>query len=235
LLLLCLFVQAAPGDESIASVTVYKEVLPSEVVYHYTLTNKGQFPITAVSIGLDYSRGVPELSGPDPKGIVAPALWTSRVINMEESDNFEIRWETSSSPLRPGQSLSGFKVSRTGHDEQFINSHWTVIIDGTPVHASSILQVCSEQCFGKPAAICGTTGRDRLTGTAGGDVIVGLQGNDIIKGLAGNDLICGGDAKDRLIGGRGKDQLHGGRGEDTCNGGAGADTARGCEKKRGVP
>lgn len=135
------FVQAAPRDESVASVTVYKEALASEVVYHYTLTNKGQYPITAFSVGFDYYHGVPELSGLNPQGIYAPASWSSRVIDMEESDNFEIRWETSSSPLQPGQSLSGFKVSRTGHDQRFINSHWTVIIDGPPVHASSILQV----------------------------------------------------------------------------------------------
>ncbi|MCI0556123.1 MAG: hypothetical protein L0287_34715, partial [Anaerolineae bacterium] len=134
-------VQAAPRDESVASVTVYKEVLASEVVYHYTLTNKGEYPITAFSIGFDYYHGVPELSGLNPQGIYSPASWSSRVIEMEESDNFEIRWETSSSALQPGQSLSGFKVSRTEHGQQFINSHWTVIIDGPPVHASSVLQI----------------------------------------------------------------------------------------------
>lgn len=134
-------VQAAPCDESVASVTVYKEVLASEVVYHYTLTNKGQYPITAFSIGFDYYHGVPELSGANPQGIYSPASWSNRIIDMEESDNFEIRWETSSSPLQPGQSLSGFKVSRTEHAQQFISSHWTAIIDGPPVHASSLLQI----------------------------------------------------------------------------------------------
>ena len=133
------FAQAAPRDKSVASVTVYKEALASEAVYHYTLINKGQYPITAFSIGFDYYHGVPELSGLNLQGIYAPASWSGRVIDMEESDNFEIRWETSS-PLQPGQTLRGFKVSHTGHDQQFINSHWTVIIDGPPGHASSILQ-----------------------------------------------------------------------------------------------
>jgi uncharacterized repeat protein (TIGR01451 family) len=94
---------------------------------------------------------------------------------------------------------------------------------------------CPARCFGKPATICGTSGRDRLTGTAGRDVIVGLQGNDTITGLDGNDLICGGSGKDTLVGGRGRDRLDGGRGGDTCNGGGEADTAPRCEKKRGVP
>jgi hypothetical protein len=103
---------------------------------------------------------------------------------------------------------------------------------------------CPARCFGKPATICGTKGRDRLTGSAERDVIVGLQGNDTIKGLDGNDLICGGSGKDTLVGGRGKDQLDGGRGNDTLDGGSGKDTCKGrgeadtasrCEKKREVP
>jgi uncharacterized repeat protein (TIGR01451 family) len=108
----------------------------------------------------------------------------------------------------------------------------------------STVSACPARCFGKPATICGTKGRDRLTGTAGRDVIVGLQGNDTIKGLGGNDLICGGSGRDMLVGGQGKDRLDGGggndtldggRGEDTCKGGGEVDTAPRCEKKRGVP
>lgn len=137
---ICSLVQAGPRDEAVASVTVYKETLAGEVVYHYTLTNKGLYPITAVSIGFDYYHGEPELSGLKPKNILAPALWSSRIIGMEESDNFEIRWESSSSPLHSGQTLSGFSVSRTEHDKRLVKSHWSVIIDGPPVHASSILQ-----------------------------------------------------------------------------------------------
>jgi len=134
------FVQAAPRDESAASVTVYKKVLANEVAYYYTLTNKGQYPITAVSVGFDYYHGVPELSGLNPQEIIAPAFWSSRVISMDESDNYEIRWETST-PLLPGQSLSGFKVSLAAHNQQFINSHWKVIIDGPSAHASSNFQI----------------------------------------------------------------------------------------------
>ena len=103
---------------------------------------------------------------------------------------------------------------------------------------------CPARCFGKPATICGSRGRDRLTGTARRDVIVGLQGNDTLKGLGGNDLICGGSGKDTLVGGRGRDRLDGGVGKDTldggrdkdiCQGGSEADTASRCEKKRAVP
>jgi RTX calcium-binding nonapeptide repeat (4 copies) len=97
----------------------------------------------------------------------------------------------------------------------------------------STVSACPARCFGKPATICGTSGRDRLTGTVGRDVIVGLQGNDTIKGLGGNDLICGGRGKDRLVGGPGKDRLDGGRDEDTCNGGREADTSQVRKEARG--
>ena len=106
------------------------------------------------------------------------------------------------------------------------------------------VSACSARCFGKPATICGTKRRDRLTGTARRDVIVGLQGNDTIKGLAGNDLICGGSGKDTLAGGGGRDRLDGGGGNDTLDGGLGKDTCKGggetdtaprCEQKREVP
>ena len=82
-------------------------------------------------------------------------------------------------------------------------------------------------CFGRPATIFGTPGRDILTGTDGPDVIIGFGGNDLISGGGGGDFICGGAGNDTLLGGPGADSLDGGGGADTLRGGGGDDDLRG--------
>jgi Ca2+-binding RTX toxin-like protein len=79
-------------------------------------------------------------------------------------------------------------------------------------------------CFGVPATIIGTTGKDTLVGTLGDDVIVGLGGNDAIDGKGGNDRLCGDEGADIISGGIGDDQIDGGPGDDRINGGPGNDT-----------
>lgn len=96
-------------------------------------------------------------------------------------------------------------------------------------------------CFGEPATIVGTNGRDKITGTNGPDVIVALGGADYVDGKGGDDLIClgrggkqnsyrsewarGGRGNDKISGGPGADhQLFGGPGRDVLIGGAGPDT-----------
>jgi hypothetical protein len=79
------------------------------------------------------------------------------------------------------------------------------------------------RCFGEPATIVGTDGRDRLRGTPGRDVIHGRAGNDNIRGLAGNDLLCGGGGSDLVVGNDGRDRLHGGAFGDGLQPGAGND------------
>jgi Ca2+-binding RTX toxin-like protein len=91
-------------------------------------------------------------------------------------------------------------------------------------------------CYGLPATIVGTKGKDVIYGTNGPDVIAGLGGNDVIYGGNGNDVVCGnggddklygGNGNDTLLGGYGKDLLYGGNGNDTLDGGSGNDTLDG--------
>jgi hypothetical protein len=131
-----------PRDDQVATVTVYKQVLPSSVTYTYSVTNNGEYPITGVSIGFDYYHGTSELGGTLPiNALRAPTSWTGRIITLEESANFELRWETiSQNALLPGQTITGFRVTLPQEDQRYVNSHWTVIVQGSPTFASSLLQ-----------------------------------------------------------------------------------------------
>lgn len=73
-------------------------------------------------------------------------------------------------------------------------------------------------CFGKPATIVGTDGRDTLTGTPNDDVIVGLGGKDFIFGYGGDDRICSGGGGTR----RQPEHIESGAGDDMVRGGAGS-------------
>jgi hypothetical protein len=134
---------AGPRDDEVAAVSVYKQATANQVVYTYTVTNKGERPITALSIGFDFYRGVPDLSGNVPTQLDSPAGWTARAITVEESDTYELRWENPQAPILPGQTVSGFSVTVPGEDPRFATSHWTVLVDGPPVHASALLQASS--------------------------------------------------------------------------------------------
>jgi hypothetical protein len=99
----------------------------------------------------------------------------------------------------------------------YLASHWNV-------SNSDFLTAPIFTCFGVPATIIGTTGKDTLVGTPGDDVIVGLGGNDAIDGKGGDDRLCGGEGDDTIRGGLGDDRIDGGLGNDSINGGPGNDT-----------
>jgi Ca2+-binding RTX toxin-like protein len=71
------------------------------------------------------------------------------------------------------------------------------------------------RCFGKPATIVGTSGKDEIAGTSKSDVIVGLGGNDVIFARDGGDLVCAGGGKDFVDGQGGSDRMKGNGGNDT--------------------
>jgi RTX calcium-binding nonapeptide repeat (4 copies) len=83
------------------------------------------------------------------------------------------------------------------------------------------------RCFGKPATIVGTSGKDQLLGSSQRDVIVGRGGNDLIVGRGGNDLLCGNGGKDEVFGVDDADDVSGGSGNDTVAGGVGGDQVKG--------
>jgi Ca2+-binding RTX toxin-like protein len=78
-------------------------------------------------------------------------------------------------------------------------------------------------CFGKPATIVGSNGKDRLRGTPRADVIIGRGGRDRINGRGGDDRICGAGGPDRLKGGPGKDRIAGNGRSDVLKGAGGND------------
>jgi Ca2+-binding RTX toxin-like protein len=83
------------------------------------------------------------------------------------------------------------------------------------------------RCFGKPATIVGTSGKDQLVGTNQRDVIVGRGGNDLIVGRNGDDLLCGNGGKDEVFGADDVDDVSGGSGNDTVVGESGRDLVKG--------
>lgn len=77
------------------------------------------------------------------------------------------------------------------------------------------------ECYGKPATIVGTPGRDVLVAENPYDVVVGLGGDDVIRstlGKRGRLFACGGDGNDTIRGTDGFDDLDGEAGSDTIYG-----------------
>lgn len=135
------FGYAGPRDDEVATVQVYKEASASSVTYTYSVTNRSEFPLTSVTVGFDYYRGNPELSGTHPQQIIVPSGWDGYVVALEESDKYEVTWHiTNAGPsIKPGQTLSGFKIVMPREDTRLTSSNWTVVVGGPPVSASSQL------------------------------------------------------------------------------------------------
>lgn len=68
------------------------------------------------------------------------------------------------------------------------------------VIAGAPTAMAAPKCFGEPATIVGTPGKDTIKGTSGPDVIVGLGGADTVFGRSGKDHICGNGGADVLDG-----------------------------------
>ena len=106
---------------------------------------------------------------------------------------------------------------RSGTRAALVAATGAVLVSGpTP-------SVLAASCFGEPATIVGTSGRDKLRGTPGPDVILGLGGSDLLRGFGGDDLLCGGPGGDLLRGEEGDDRLDGSQGGDVLEGDEGDD------------
>jgi len=134
---------AGSRDEQIANVSVYAHSLNDKAAYTYTIENTGARPILGFSIGFDHYTGASELSDNHPLEIISPDSWQSRIISLEESPYYEVRWEPipGMESLQPGSSKSGFTVVMEDANPHFLDGHWTAIIDGPPTYASSRLEV----------------------------------------------------------------------------------------------
>ena len=132
---------AGPRDDEVATVKVYKEASASSVTYTYSVTNHSEYSLTGVTVGFDYYRGNPVLSGTHPQQIIVPSQSEGYVESLEESDKYSVHWEITnpSASIKPGQTLSGFKIVMAREDTRLTSSNWTVLVDGPPASASSPL------------------------------------------------------------------------------------------------
>ncbi|WYD79778.1 MAG: hypothetical protein V8K32_10730 [Candidatus Electrothrix gigas] len=145
ILLLCVHspILAGTRDEQVANISVYAHTVNGQAAYTYIVENKGEKPIRGFSVGFDHYTGSSELSGADPQEILDPTFWQSRIITLEESPYYEVRWEVipGEESLLPGDIRSGFTIVTDSTNTQFLNVHWTALIDGPPTYASSQLEV----------------------------------------------------------------------------------------------
>lgn len=134
---------ASPRDDQTANVGVYVQSQEGLTAYTYTIRNAGNQPILGFSIGFDHYTGTSELSGDGPLEVISPISWQSRIIALEESPYYEVRWEpiAATGTLKPGSVKSGFTIVMRSPNPQLLNSHWTAVIDGPPTYASSQLAV----------------------------------------------------------------------------------------------
>jgi hypothetical protein len=141
--LLTSIVDASQRDDALANISVYAALLDGQATYTYTVNNTGKHAITGFSVGFDHYTGSSELSGALPVEISSPASWESRIIFLEESDRYEVRWETSNiyARLNPDMVMSGFKVVLSSPNTEYLSAHWTAILSGAPTFVSSKLSV----------------------------------------------------------------------------------------------
>lgn len=134
---------AGVRDDEAAAVKVFKEVSENQVVYTYSVTNKGDRPIIGLTVGHDYYRGDTQLAGAHPSQILSPTTWAGRVVALEESDNYEVSWDIAAptAAILPGKTMTGFRIIAAKDNPRFTSSNWTVIVDGPPGNASSALQL----------------------------------------------------------------------------------------------
>lgn len=133
-------------DEQIADVSVYAHSLNGKTAYTYTIENIGTKPILGFSIGFDHDTGKSELNDKHLLSVMSPGSWRARVIYLEDSPYYEIRWEPKSTmkTLQPRSIKSGFTVVVENANPQFLNVHWTAIIAGPPHHVSSRLKILKD-------------------------------------------------------------------------------------------
>lgn len=134
---------AGVRDDETAAVKVFKEFSANQVVYTYSVTNKGDRPIIGFTVGFDYYRGDSQLAGAHPSQILSPQAWSGRVVSLEESDKYEVSWDIAAptAAILPGKTMTGFRIIAAQDNPRFTSSNWTVIVDGPPSNASSALQL----------------------------------------------------------------------------------------------
>jgi hypothetical protein len=137
---------AGSRDDAVANVSVYVSTADGRTAYTYTIENTGTKPILGFSVGFDHYTGTVELSGDHPVEVVSPHLWESRIVTLEASPYYQIRWDRTAGVggLAPGRVVTGFTIVMDNENPQLLDSHWTAIIAGPPTYASSKLVILDE-------------------------------------------------------------------------------------------
>ena len=121
-------------------VTVYEEIQRGRTIYHYTVTNNGDRPVTILTIGRDPDTGDWQLTaaptgwtrdrGLLPSSAAAPAGWTTTVYTEEDSDKVAIEWRTASHrSIAPHQTVGGFRVVLPRPTDTYTSAGWETIND----------------------------------------------------------------------------------------------------------
>jgi hypothetical protein len=117
-------------------VKMSKEVRPGSVTYRYRVVNNSTRPIVELYVGRDYYHGAMELTempigwdfhtGTPSTSAAAPAGWSYLLSVEEEGDFHWFSWSTSTDPIAPNGSKSGFSVTVPRADPMYETGHWTV-------------------------------------------------------------------------------------------------------------
>lgn len=132
----------AANAQQVPPVDVKVSVEPSSgfTTYRYRVINNGAHAITGLQVGFDYYHGAPELKTIplNSQGdlsqpfATSPTGWDVVMNATEDTDNVDLEWSVTNvdAAIAPGQSLAGFSVRVPGSDPSYVNSHWTVSLNG---------------------------------------------------------------------------------------------------------
>jgi hypothetical protein len=129
---------AAETLQPSAVVRVKKETSSTGVIYHYRIENKTGYPVAELEIGSDYThsgdaklnvfplnwsfdRGLPASSSTSPSG------WKMKVVQMEESNNFNLSWEPTAEKFLSGPSVDGFSIKVPKEDPTYAEGGFFVV------------------------------------------------------------------------------------------------------------
>lgn len=165
-----LSVLEAQAKDATIKVRVYGEHVGGNVVYHYAITNNGERAFNNILIGSVYDQSmrdmVPQLNelpvgsefgqeGETGTAIVLsesstnqPTGWVSSVYGQQGIDGYYLSWHIptenilgGTTPIKPGQTLSGFTVSVPRADEAYLRGGFRVRFGEASQDVTGMLEI----------------------------------------------------------------------------------------------
>lgn len=133
-------VWAANYQQNQAKVFVQQKNQNSDVLYQYLVENGSKTPITSVTVGFDHYHRAPDLNI-EPLHIISPEGWVGSIVLTEETNNFEVRWQSRGAlhDISAGGSKTGFGVVLPRDDTPYRSGHFTVIFGNSMVTSDQIM------------------------------------------------------------------------------------------------